>query len=94
MPAGMGKSRVLLGLSYIAIEYAKVDKIVLMFSNDAMLNRERTMYETLMSGFIKKLEMTTPSKFIVTTAYVKTLILMDEADYIILDLLWPIPKTG
>ena len=94
MPAGMGKSRVLLGLSYIAIEYAKVEKIVLMFSNDAMLNREKTMYETLMSGFIKKLEMTTPSKFIVTTAYVKTLILMDEADYIILDLLWPIPKTG
>jgi hypothetical protein len=94
MPAGMGKSRVLLGLSYIAIEYAKVDKIVLMFSNDAMLNRERTMYETLMSGFIKKLEMTTPSKFIVSTAYIKTLILMDEADYIILDLLWPIPKTG
>ena len=90
----MGKSRVLLGLSYIAIEYAKVEKIVLMFSNDAMLNREKTMYETLMSGFIKKLEMTTPSKFIVTTAYVKTLILMDEADYIILDLLWPIPKTG
>ena len=94
MPAGMGKSRVLLGLSYIAIEYAKVDKIVLIFSNDAMLNREKTMYETLMSGFIKKLEMTTPSKFIVSTAYIKTLILMDEADYIILDLLWPIPKTG
>ena len=94
MPAGMGKSRVLLGLSYIAIEYAKVEKIVLMFSNDAMLNREKIMYETLMSGFIKKLEMTTPSKFIVSTAYIKTLILMDEADYIILDLLWPIPKTG
>ena len=94
MPAGMGKSRVLLGLSYIAIEYAKVDKVVLMFANDAMLNREKTMYQTLMSGFIDKLEMTTPSKFTVTSAYVKTLILMDEADYIILDLLWPVPKNG
>lgn len=85
VPTGRGKQRIICAVTLLATQMNnKIKKVYVVFANDRMLDREKKVFNQFKS-VCGNLELITASDFDLNRLTADTLVVLDEADYALLD---------